>query len=197
MFFEVPNVMYTLHQLGIWDIIYEHCSFFSSFSLQSVFQLTGFNVLRVAEVFNRQFLTIEVQPSSEGSHWIAPSTRDLLRMREDVNKFQDNFVNKVNIWRDTLAKLSEDGKKAVVWGAGSKGVTFLNIMGSQNVIDHIVDINPRKKGMFVAGSGQEIIPPEALTDLSPEVVIVMNPNYRDEIGNIMKEMGISAEILVA
>lgn len=30
VFFEVPDALFTLRDLGIWDIIYEHCSYFSA-----------------------------------------------------------------------------------------------------------------------------------------------------------------------
>ena len=37
VFFEVPNGLWTLRDLGIWDIIYEHCSYFTSPSLAHLF----------------------------------------------------------------------------------------------------------------------------------------------------------------
>ena len=33
LFFEVPNVLYTIRDLGIWDIIYEHFSYYNAFSI--------------------------------------------------------------------------------------------------------------------------------------------------------------------
>jgi hypothetical protein len=34
-------------------------------------------------------------------------------------------------------------------------------------ISHIVDVNPRKTGWFVPGSGQKIVEPNALRELGP------------------------------
>ena len=55
VFFEVPNVLFTIRDGGIWDIIYEHCGYFSPSSLTRVFQLAGFNVEEVEEAFSGQF----------------------------------------------------------------------------------------------------------------------------------------------
>ena len=96
-----------------------------------------------------------------------------------------------------MEKWQASNKRVVAWGAGSKGVTFLNILETKDQIPYIVDINPRKKGMFVAGSGQEIIDPDSLADFKPDIVILMNPIYKDEISVKMVGMGLISELLVA
>jgi len=59
----------------------------------------------------------------------------------------------------------------------------------------MVDINPRKQGMYVAGSGQEIVRPEFLHEYRPDTVIVMNPIYSGEIGEMIGGLGVSAEVV--
>jgi hypothetical protein len=88
-------------------------------------------------------------------------------------------------------------RRTVVWGAGSKGVTFLNILPNSHQISYVVDINPRKHGMFVAGSGQKIVPPSFLVEYRPDVVVVMNAIYIDEIRRTMEDLGLSVEYVVA
>ena len=63
VFFEVPNALWTLRRGGIWDVIYEHCSYYSPSSLAHLFRRHGFRVLAVNEVFGGQFLTIEATPA--------------------------------------------------------------------------------------------------------------------------------------
>ena len=67
----------------------------------------------------------------------------------------------------------------------------------RNDISHVVDVNPRKTGRFIGGSGQEIIAPSAVRELRPDVVVVMNPIYREEIGSILRSLGLDSELLVA
>ena len=59
VYFEVPNVNFILCNDGIWDIIYEHCSYFSTGSLAEVFLSNGFKVQSCRDAFSGQFLSIE------------------------------------------------------------------------------------------------------------------------------------------
>jgi len=91
-----------------------------------------------------------------------------------------------------------NGRRIIVWGAGAKAVTFLNILDpTGSTISHVVDVNPRKAGRFIAGSGQEIIEPSAVRELRPEVIVLMNPIYREEIGSAVRALGLDPEFLVA
>ena len=83
-----------------------------------------------------------------------------------------------------------------MWGAGAKGVTFLNVLAIQpEFIPYVVDINPRKQGMYVPGTGQQIVHPERLRAYAPDVIFVMNPNYREEISEMVRNAGASGEIV--
>src|SRR3546814_15520530 len=64
-------------------------------------------------------------------------------------------------WNRRLEHHREAGHRVVVWGGGSKGTMFLNFLqvGTGGGIDYVVDINPRKRGRFVPGTGQEIVDP--------------------------------------
>lgn len=195
VFFEVPNSLWTLRQLGIWDIIYEHCSYFSPASLAFVFRRNGFRVLHVDQVFGGQFLTIEAVPDDYPP--ALENSAELAALMEDARAFAANYREKHSHWQSKLAQLSAAGKRGVVWGAGSKGVTFLNAMPDSQAIEYIVDINPRKQGRYVGGTGQLIVSPNFLRDMQPDFVIIMNTNYREEIGEMLRQQNVSAEILVA
>ena len=197
VFSEMPNMGYTLRELAIWDIIYEHCGYFSAPSLTSLFTRAGFSVLATHEVFGGQFLTIEALPAAQVGTDGRTSAAELAPLQEQVDNFAGEFERKVTSWRERLVGWAEDGKTVVAWGAGSKGVSFLNILDTAEQIRYIVDINPRKRGMFVVGSGQEIVAPETMRTVQPDVVILMNPLYRDEIAAMMREMGLEAEYVVA
>jgi len=196
VFFEVPNVMYTLRDMGIWDLIYEHCSYFSASSLAVLFSGTGFKVGEQTELYDGQFLGIDVAPGNPIGEAL-PDVRDrVVAMDQDRAAFAENYRRKVDSWRRTFdAKAS--GGKIVVWGGGSKGVMFLNTLRPEKGVEYMVDINPRKQGMFVAGTAQQIVSPEFLRDYRPETVIIMNPIYREEIRGQLEGLGVKAEVLVA
>jgi hypothetical protein len=47
----------------------------------------------------------------------------------------------------------------------------------------------------MAGTGHEIVSPEFLKDYRPDVVIIMNAIYKEEIDHDLQTMGLSPEIL--
>jgi hypothetical protein len=194
VFFQVPNFEKSLGEGAFWDIYYEHCSYFTSTSLKSCFENSGFNVTDIWTSFEDQYLMLEAVPldtfqgcDNLGVDKIEPS--DLAEL------FKSLTVNLRETW---LSKLSSDkraGKETVIWGASSKGVSFLTTLATGGVIEYAVDINPNKRGMFIPGSGQEIVGPQDMPGIRPDTVIVMNPVYVEEIRNILKEMDLSPKML--
>ncbi len=52
-----------------------------------------------------------------------------------------------------------------------------------------------KQGKFVPGTGHPVVSPDHLKDYQPDIVIVMNPIYNDEIAQSLKEMGVNATMV--
>jgi len=49
--------------------------------------------------------------------------------------------------------------------------------------------------MFMAGTGQQIVSPTFLREYRPDVVLVMNPIYRDEIQRDLARLDVSADVV--
>jgi SAM-dependent methyltransferase len=198
VFFEVPNVMYTLKDLGIWDLIYEHCSYFSVPSLREVFRACGFTVKELHELYEGQFLGIDTVAAPGAAPGRDPATPADVRVVDGfVQTFSHEYAAKVKHWKERLTEWNSAKKKVAVWGGGSKGVTFLNVLQPGETVGCMVDINPRKQGMFVSGTGQAVVGPEHLRTYKPDVVIIMNPVYREEISLQLAGLGVTAEVLFA
>ncbi|MHC4216932.1 MAG: class I SAM-dependent methyltransferase [Planctomycetota bacterium] len=198
VFFEVPNAPWIFEQLGIWDIIYEHCSYFTARALANLFVCADFDVLRIAPTFENQFLTIEAVPRPQAAKPATGRAVDSGPTSQFVTRFGETYREKTGLWRHRLAELEARRARAVVWGAGSKGVTFVNVMNvSDQVVPFLVDLNPYKQGKYVARTGQRVIAPDDLSTYEPDVVIIMNPVYRDEIRQALDTRGVRADVLVA
>lgn len=194
VYLEVPNADYMLRERKYWDVIYEHASYFTKASLVSLLRACSFEVTELSESFDGQFISIEASPSSA-----SPSEQDALSinaLKAEVAAFADRYRIKVVSWNSALKEIEANSSRAVVWGAGSKGTTFLNILKTGG-IEYVVDINPHKHGTFVPVSAQEIIGPEFLAEYSPETIIVMNPVYIEEIWALVKNMGLKTRLLTA
>lgn len=195
LYCEVPNALFTLKDLGIWDLIYEHCAYFSLNSLITVFNRAGFEVTAGDESFGGQFIWVEARPGSGRSGVTLAEHQTPALIRSYADAFADQYRSSVQTWREHLANMEREGRRAVVWGAGSKGVTFLNVLNDRAAaIRHVVDLNPHKQGRYVAGSGQRVVPPEFLRTCSATDVIVMNPLYLDEIVAAVRAMGLDLRV---
>ena len=56
-------------------------------------------------------------------------------------------------------------------------------------------MNPHKHGMFIAGTGQEIVAPEFLVEYRPDVIVVMNHIYIPEIVEQLQSLGVTARVV--
>ena len=97
--------------------------------------------------------------------------------------------------REQLRGYMEQGKRTVIWGSGSKGVSFLTTLGLDEEVGYVTDINPYRHNMYMPGTGHKIIPPAELKEYKPDVVIIMNPIYTDEIRADLHKMGLDPELI--
>lgn len=214
VFFEVPDVQRVLRERAFWDIYYEHCSYFSRGSLARLFSACGFEILEVSTDFEDQYLLLTARPkaavddeveggaSSSGSgreHTMSSGRplsqiEDVADLAEDVARFATDTRTKIERWRQRLQGARRRGHGVAIWGSGSKCLGFLSALGLGGEIDWIVDINPRRHGRFLPGLGLPIASPEALREAPPDLILVMNPVYEQEIRRQVADMGMTVEV---
>ena len=127
---------------------------------------------------------------------VSSSANEMTKVAEEVRVFGDTFRSTVQKAADVLDSIKRRKQRAVVWGAGSKGVTFLNIFKNHDSLEYVVDINPHKQGKFVPGTGQPIVDPPFLSSYKPDVVFVMNPLYRQEIAARLADLSVQADLIL-
>jgi len=193
VFFEVPNALWSLRDGGVWDFIYEHVSYFNARSLAACFERAGLPVRRTAETFGGQFLCLEAGPGAGGPDLGAvPSPAALVGMARGLEAELRGLRER---WTGRLAEVADAGGRVAVWGTGSKGVTFLNLLADAAGDAVPVDINPQKRGLFVAGTGHEVAAPADLAGRDIALVLVMNPVYTAEITGMVRAQGLGAEVV--
>ena len=194
---EIPDVTRVLADTAFWDVYYEHCSYFSAGSLTALFERTGFEVLECFTDFDDQYLLLEAKPSAAPvtlpprRQWIAEHQH----LRELARTFQHSVDERVRAWRNDLDEACRRGERVVIWGAGSKGVSYLTALQLGDEIECAVDVNPHKAGKYMAGTGHVIVGPASLVDREPDVVVVMNPIYRDEIAHALDDLGLHPKLV--
>ncbi|MCF6157343.1 MAG: methyltransferase domain-containing protein [wastewater metagenome] len=196
VFFQVPNVTPILREVGFWDIYYEHCSYFSTVSLARLFRKCGFDVMNLSMIYHDQYLMIEARMGSDGKEIPLEDEDDFEKLFEDVQYFSRNYQNRLDIWKRKVKEIIGNGHRIVIWGSGSKGVSFLNYLDLRDEIEFVVDINPYKHNMYMPGTGQKIVGPTFLKEYRPDSIIIMNPVYREEIQDELNRLGVTAELLI-
>jgi SAM-dependent methyltransferase len=193
--FELPDALRVLREVAFWDIYYEHCSYFTPGSLARLYRLAGFDVLDLELDYDDQYILIEGRPSAGVPASPLPLEESPAELAGEVRSFRSRFAALSRTWRERLDAARADGRRVVVWGGGSKAVSFLTTLGIAEQVECAVDINPFKQGKFIAGTGHEVVAPEALKERRPDLVVAMNPIYLEEIGGQLASLGVSAELV--
>jgi SAM-dependent methyltransferase len=195
IFFMIPEITRILNVRAFWDIYYEHCSYWSPGSLARAFRLAGFDPIKVWTDYGDQYVLIAAR-SGSGSGDILPNEEPPAALAAKVRRFTQGVAADRALWRQWLDGLRRAGRKTVLWGGGSKAVAFLTTLDVRAGIEYAVDINPRRSGTFLAGTGQQIVAPEFLAQYRPDVVIVMSPIYLPEIRAQLDNMGVRPQRLL-
>lgn len=195
LYVEVPSAEHIFGSSDVWDLIYPHYSYFSAPSLIRLAQRAGIEVLAVNRRFNEEFLSIHAtkgRSPGAAEHGRA-RVEDLI---SDTERFAHRFARRVSESARTIEVASADGKSIALWGAGARAVTFLNLVPGADRIPLIVDVNPAKTGRHVPGTGQRVVGPDDHQVRDADVVMVMNAVYAGEIGERLRLVGSSAELVV-
>ncbi|MGH3715085.1 MAG: class I SAM-dependent methyltransferase [Micromonosporaceae bacterium] len=188
-YLEVPNASYDFATAG-WDCIYPHVSYFNARSLVELIGRAGFRVLSLGTAFDDIFLYAEITTG----HGTAPDTRQIAEQQLDrLASFETRYAATVAAWRGRIA----GGRRILLWGAGARGVAFLNAVDPQRRLVGVADLNPGKWGRRLPVTGHQVCAPTDVAELRPDTVIITNPAYRGEIAEALAELGVAAEVVVA
>ena len=197
VFFAVPNALKAFEEGDFTDIIYEHVSYFTVPSLFYLFSSCGFNISEVTESKNEIFdsIYIDATPKTRTKSSFKPDSKpEAGEIKDCITSFAAKSTNTIEKYSSRVKQLLNKGKRVVIWGAGARGVTLLNILKDPR-IEYAVDINPRKQGKYVPGTGQKIVEPKFLLDHQPDYIILANPAYENEIRQIISNLEIKTEFI--
>jgi SAM-dependent methyltransferase len=195
LFFEVPDVKRILEENAFWDIYYEHCSYFSAGSMGRLFRSCGFEVLDLRRGFGDQYLLLEARPVGVPPEEAHPEEESPEDQQQLAAKFRKGVIESVAAWKTRFERFGREGGGTALWGSGSKAVAFLSGLGLHEEIDYVVDIDPRKQGRFLPGTGHGIVAPETLCARPVQQIIVMNPVYMEEIRANVRALGLELDLI--
>lgn len=192
VYIEVFNGWRTFEQNEVWSIHYEQCNYFSLNALRNIVSRAGLKIIDASSCYqNDQYLFVEAIADTN----LDRSPRLAAVDTEKLHDFPVSFDKRRVFWNQKIDEFRD--KRIILWGSGGKGITFLNSIDAANRIDAVVDINPNRQASYIPGTGHQVISPELLTNMNPDLVIITNKIYQDEISQQLTAMGLNPEIAVA
>ncbi len=189
---EVPNGELMIDKCALWDLIYEHYSYFTPTSLVLAAQNAGLSADAVTTAYDGQFLSVESSPMAESAELPERSVVEPL-VRRAID-FGEQARKRIDQAKSELGRYLDAGPVAL-WGAGSKGMTYLNLVAPDGEVSAVVDVNPRKAGFGIPGVPGTIDGPDSLPAIAPKTVLIANPVYGPEIRGTLAEIGVEADVL--
>lgn len=191
-YLEVPAAEFNFGPEGLWDCIYPHVSYFSTASLAALVHRAGFEIVSLERSFHGQFLSVEARPGQSAEP--AENTEGVGEHLDLVADFAERWAASVEHWRGEVEARRSHGEQVALWGAGSKGLNFLTAVDPAGQIP-VVDLNPRKAGSHLPGTGHRVDLPESLAGSAVSTVLVTNPVYREEIAQRLEQLEVDAEVV--
>ncbi len=193
--FETPDFERVLREGAFWDVYYEHCSYFSAGVHARLFREQRFDVTDLALAYDGQYIVQYARPAARRTTARLPLERDLDVLARLADRFPDHVRGLAERWSRFAADARRGGRRLVLWGGGSKAVSFLTTLRISDEVAAVVDVNPYKQGKFTPGTGHRIIAPRDLPALRPDIVLVMNPIYVPEVQRDLQRLGLEPEVM--
>jgi hypothetical protein len=184
---ETPCLEWIARNAVMFDFFYEHCSYFTRETLMFALQSAGYRINRFERVFNDQYLWVEAS-LDESDPAVEPPRP--IGLGERIAGLGTVWQKRLIALRDELAGHRAAGGVAL-WGAGAKGATLAGLADADaTLIDCLIDINPRKQGNYLAGTAHPIVAPRDAAARGVRTVLLLNPNYRDEVARMVHDQGL-------
>lgn len=196
MVMHLDNALHALSEGAFWIACREARTHFTPGSLARVVRASRFEVteLRRAEGDRRFVLT--ASPAVGATPMRFDLEDDLAAIAEVANGFATAACRQASRWRRIIDDFRADGQRLALWGADAGAVAFLcALQVSDTDVTAVVDASAAAQGMYLAGSGQRIIPPSALAQHQPDALILLDPRRQQEVRTQLESLQLRAPML--
>ena len=196
VYLEVPNSLYTLEHSIVWNLVYEHHSWFVQASMRALFEACGCSLTGMKTCWNDEYLSAEGvlgSPPVRRARSIASGSGEILRI---VSGFAEKANRVLAAWSSRIDALRSSGRRVAIWGAGARAISFLSAYNVTDIVSSVVDISPERQGMYLPRTAYRVDAPETLRGAKPDTIIISNPSYAKEIRQQAEGLGVVCEFEV-
>lgn len=187
---EFPHLMRLIEQ-GLFDTVYhEHFSYLSLTTVRSIFAAYGLRVFDV-EGLTTHGGSLRIYGCHDHDPRATSAAVDALTSEEERHGL--TTLETYRVFQAQADRIKDDlllfliaqkrlGKKIAAYGAAAKGNTLLNYAGVRpDLLPFVCDAAPSKQGKYLPGSHIPILPPAALKERRPDIVLILPWNIADEV----------------
>ena len=174
---EVPNFDEIIRDRIFGEFIIDHLFYFTRQTLRFVFESSGFDVLRIQEIWEGASLSAIVKKRTPLT--AIPFKENQKQLTRDI----DNFVGRF--------------ESATIWGAGHQTLMMLAMMERLDKIPYVVDSFKEKQYKYTHLTHKPVIPPEQLITQPVEgIVIIVGWQYKEVLQRI-EELNLNPKPAIA
>ena len=186
---EVAHLLRLIEETQFDTIYHEHYCYYSLIAAEAALARRGLRVYDAEELPThggslRLYVAAAAgQPETERLAELRAREIDFGMTREETYRgFQDQAERTRQGFVAFLIGARRAGKRVAGYGAPGKGNTLLNYCGVRpDLLAFTVDRNPYKQGRFLPGSRIPILPPAAIDDVKPDIIVILPWNLAPEI----------------
>jgi len=184
--FEVPDFGRCITGLDYAPVWEEHILYFNRGTLPTAVERGGFAVVQAYEhpyaLENAVICLSRRQGGSRtgGGHGVVARNQQ----ERDWRRYADSFAATRHRVRRRLCELRERHGAIALFGAGHLSCKFVNLYGVGDVLSFVVDDDPHKKGLFMAGSRLPILSSSELASQAIKVCLLgLSPDSEQRVRN--------------
>jgi len=155
----------------IWE---EHISYFTKHSIKTICNFVDAELSwsgQYAYPYEDSLVTaFKFLPNSK-SKIIEKSSNEISKVGERLHNFGQSLEEAKEFWRTKLTQYLNKGYRIAVFGAGHLAAKFINFLQISDLFNCVIDDNPNKVGMKMAGSSLPILSSTALDERDIKICI--------------------------
>lgn len=189
--FEFPHVMRLVDGCQFDTIYHEHYSYLSLSAVCTIFGAQGLRVFDVEELpTHGGSLRVYACLRDAVSRAETPRVEEMIARERAAGLLTTDYYSALQAKADRvkldllefLIQERKKGRTVAGYGAAAKGNTLLNYAGvKSDLVAFVCDAAPSKQGRFLPGSHIPVLPPTALDERRPDVLLILPWNLREEI----------------
>ena len=187
---EFPHLMQMIEGLQFDTAYHEHFSYLSLFTVSRILESAHLRVFEVDRLSTHGGSLRVFACHADDARPTHSSVSALIGVEEEkgLHRLQTyrEFQSRADRVKDDLLlfliEQKRAGRSVAAYGAAAKGNTLLNYAGvKRDLLQYVCDAATSKQGKFLPGSHIPILPPSALDEHRPDIVLILPWNIAPEV----------------